>query len=132
MENWRLKTIKVDPSGIAKELNLNSMISKLMVNRGLIDINDAKMFLDSSLSNLRNPKDIKDLVKGVEILKSGIDNNKNILIVGDYDVDGVISTYVIYSALKRCGACVNYHIPDRITEGYGINESIIKNAKIIM
>lgn len=129
MENWRLKTIKVDPSGIAKELNLNSMISKLMVNRGLTDINDAKMFLDSNLSNLRNPKDIKDLVKGVEILKSGIDNNKNILIVGDYDVDGVISTYVIYSALKRCGAFVNYHIPDRITEGYGINESIIKNAK---
>ena len=59
MENWRLKTIKVDPSGIAKELNLSSMISKLMVNRGLTDINDAKMFLDSSLSNLRNPKILK-------------------------------------------------------------------------
>ena len=100
-----------------------------MVNRGLTDINDAKMFLDSGLNNLRNPKGIKDLVKGVEILKKGIDNKKNILIVGDYDVDGVISTYVIYSALKRCGACVNYHIPDRITEGYGINESIIRNAK---
>lgn len=129
MENWRLKTIKVDPSIISRELNLSDMLSKLMVNRGLTKIDDAKMFLESDLKNLRNPKTMKDLVKGVEILKNGINNKKNILIVGDYDVDGVISTYIIYSALKRLSANVNYHIPDRITEGYGINESIIRNAK---
>lgn len=129
MENWRLKNIKIDSSHLAKNLNISPMLSKLMVNRDLIDIDDAKIFLDSSLDYLRNPKDMKDLLKAVDILKNSIDNKENILIVGDYDVDGVISTYVIYSALKRLNANVNYHIPDRITEGYGINESIIKNAK---
>ncbi|MPM28811.1 Single-stranded-DNA-specific exonuclease RecJ [bioreactor metagenome] len=72
---------------------------------------------------------MKDLYKSVKLLKDHIDSGKKILIVGDYDVDGVISTYVLYKCLSRLNANVYYHIPDRIKEGYGINEVIIKNAK---
>lgn len=129
MENWRLKNIKCDLDSISKDLGISKITAQVMANRGIVDIDDAKLFIDSDLSKLINPRIMKDIEKGVSILKDGILNKKSILIVGDYDVDGVISTYVLFTALKRCGAIVNYHIPDRITEGYGINESIIKNAK---
>lgn len=72
---------------------------------------------------------MKDLEKSVDILREKIKAQNKIRIVGDYDVDGVISIYILYSALKRCNANVDYEIPDRIKDGYGINMNIIKQAK---
>ena len=128
MENWRLLNKKSDHMKLSKELNISQITAKIMVNRDIFDVDDAHMFIDTDLNRLRNPMDLKDIKKGVSIIKLGILNKRKIMIAGDYDVDGIISTYCLFTALKKCGADVSYHIPDRITEGYGINESIIRNA----
>ena len=77
---------------------------------------------------LHSPKTMKDVVIAVDIIKRKIQENKKIRIIGDYDVDGIISVFILYTALKKCGANVDYEIPDRIKDGYGINENIVKVA----
>ena len=119
---------KADINKLAKDLNISTIISKILINKDLSNLDDANKFLDANLKDLRNPRDLKDLNKGVSLIKSGILSNKKILIAGDYDVDGITSTAILYTGLKKCGANVSYRIPDRITEGYGINESIIREA----
>ena len=78
---------------------------------------------------LHEPREMKDMNKAVDIIINKIKNKKKIRIIGDYDVDGVISVYILYSALKRCNADVDYEIPDRIKDGYGVNVNIIKKAQ---
>ncbi len=121
---------KADINKLAKDLNISTIISKILINKDLSNLDDANKFLDANLKDLRNPRDLKDLNKGVSLIKSGILSNKKILITGDYDVDGITSTAILYTGLKKCGANVSYRIPDRITEGYGINESIIRERRI--
>ncbi len=129
MEKWSVKNIKFDYSKFSKQLGVSEILSKLLVNRGIHTVEEAKEYLDSKVSHMYPAKDMYGVTQGVELMKSSIDNKQKILIVGDYDVDGVISTLVLYKSLTRLGANVSYHIPDRVTEGYGINESIIRNAK---
>lgn len=130
MEKWMMRNIKFDAPAMAKELHVSEVVVRILVNRGITSIQVANRFLNASINELYDPKLMKDIEKGARIIKEGIEKHLNVLVVGDYDVDGVISTYLLYTALKRCGADVSYHIPDRITEGYGINESIIRNAAL--
>lgn len=129
MEKWTVRNVKYKLDNLTNQLGISETVAKLLVNRGVYKIEDAKKFLSPKVDYLHNSKDMKDLTKSVELLKNNIEDNKRILIVGDYDVDGVISTYVLYKCLKKLNANVSYHIPDRIKEGYGINETIIKKAK---
>lgn len=129
MERWMLKNIKFDTKKMAQELNCSEIVAKLLVNRGIIDKDIAFKFINPTVDNLYEPKIMKDIEKGAILIINAINKKLKILVVGDYDVDGVISTYMLYTSLLRCGAIVDYHIPDRIKEGYGINESIIRNAK---
>lgn len=128
MERWTVRNVKYQLDYLIKELNISDTVAKLLVNRGIYKAEDAKRFLNPKVDYFNKCDNMKDLSRAVKLLKENIDTNKKILIVGDYDVDGVISTYVLYKCLSRLNANVNYHIPDRIKEGYGINESIIKKA----
>lgn len=128
-EKWFVKNIKADYKSMSKRYGISELMCRLMVNRNIIDDDMIKSYVHPDISMLHNPHDMKDLTKAVHILKEKIDNNKKIRIVGDYDVDGVISVYILYTALKKCGANVDYEIPDRIKDGYGINVNIIKDAK---
>lgn len=94
---------------------------RVLYNRGINTEEKIKKFLDSSLMELHNPFLMKDMDRGVEIVKKSINNNEKIVIYGDYDADGVTSTVILYKALTRCGANVDYYIPDREQEGYGMN-----------
>ena len=123
-----VRNIKFDCEGFARELSVSPIVSKLLVNRGIYNVEMAKEFLSSSLNDFYNPREMYGMDGAVQLMKSSIINNEKILIVGDYDVDGVISTYILYAAIKKCGGNVSFHIPDRIKEGYGINESIIRKA----
>ena len=123
-----VRNVKFDCEGFARELKVSPIVSKLLVNRGIYNVKMAKEFLSSSLNDFYNPKEMYGMDGAVQLMKSSIVNNEKILIVGDYDVDGVISTYILYTAIKKCGGNVSFHIPDRIKEGYGINESIIRKA----
>ena len=128
MEKWMVRNIKFNTAKLAEDLGVSEVVAKLLVNRDIYKLDTAKEFLDSSIDNLYNGLDMLGMSGAVELMKNSINNNEKILIVGDYDVDGVISTYVLYTAISKCGGNVSFHIPDRIKEGYGINESIIRKA----
>ena len=123
-----VRNVKFNTAKLAQDLGVSEVVAKLLVNRGIYNLDIAKEFLDGNISDFNNPKEMLGMNGAVELMKSSIITGEKILIVGDYDVDGVISTYVLYTAIKKCGGNVSFHIPDRIKEGYGINESIIRKA----
>lgn len=127
MERWFIKN-KNDPGIDYKKLGINNVIYKILLNREINTEEDIKEFLNPSLSNLNSPILLKDMVKASNIILSHVGKKNEIRIVGDYDVDGVTSTYILYTGLKRIGAKVSYDIPHRVHDGYGINKNIIKTA----
>lgn len=114
---------------ISKKLGISKLISKILTNRGIEDVDMANKFLDNNVDRLQSYEHMRDLIKAGDILKDKIDNKLPIRIVGDYDVDGVMSIYILYKILKRLDANVDYVIPNRINEGYGINKEIVEKAK---
>lgn len=129
MEKWFIKNNGTDPLKVSKDLGISEIIAKILINRELIDHNDITNFLEPNLEKLHPPILMADLELGANIIKEKIENHKKIRIVGDYDVDGVISVYVLYTSLKALNAQVDYIIPDRVQDGYGINNDIIEQAK---
>ena len=129
MERWFIKNNGVDPLIIAKDLGINEIISKILINRDIIDYKDIEIFLNPKLESLHSPTLMMDLELGASIIKEKIEKNKKIRIVGDFDVDGVISVYILYISLRKLGANVDFTIPDRVQDGYGINNEIIQKAK---
>ena len=123
-----VRNVKFDTLSFANQLGISQVVARLLVNRGIYNIDIAKEILGGNISEFNNPKDMLGMNGAVELMQNSIISGEKILIVGDYDVDGVISTYVLYTAIKKCGGNVTFHIPDRIKEGYGINERIIKKA----
>lgn len=129
MEKWFIKNKKYDYSRISKRFNISEIIAKLLINRDIFDPNDIDIFLNPQLEKLISPESMKDLAKGANIILEKIRMNKRIRIVGDFDVDGVMSVYILYKGLKSLGADVDYVIPDRVMDGYGINIDIVDAAK---
>lgn len=127
-EKWLLRNRKVDLKAMSEKYKISQLLCKLMVNRDIIDENIINSYINPVYKYLHSPKTMKDVVFAVDIIKRKIQENKKIRIIGDYDVDGIISVFILYTALKKCGANVDYEIPDRIKDGYGINENIVKAA----
>lgn len=127
LKKWFLKNKKADFSAISMKYGINEVIARLIINRGVSE-DKIKEYIDVPLESMHNPSLMKDMDKLVSILKDKITQNKRILVVGDYDVDGIVSTYILVNALGKCGALVEYEVPDRIKDGYGINVSIIDEA----
>lgn len=128
MEQWYIAAKRADFNGIAKRLHISPVLARLMRNRDLTTDAEMQKYLTGSLNDLYAPSLLKDAEKGVGIIKEKIEKGKKIRIISDYDVDGVTSNYILYKGLKRCGAQVDYQIPDRIADGYGINEHLIDQA----
>lgn len=128
MENWVLKNKKADFEAIMKKHGISECLTRLLVNRGLTKEEDIELYLKPDYSKTYSPDTMKDLKEACALLEDKINRSLPIRIVGDYDVDGVASTYILYKALSLCGANVDYEIPDRIKDGYGINEQIIDAA----
>ena len=127
-EKWLLRNKKVDLKAMSEKYKISQLLCKLMVNRDIIDENIINSYINPVYKYLHSPKTMKDVIIAVDIIKRKIQENKKIRIIGDYDVDGIISVFILYTALKKCGANVDYEIPDRIKDGYGINENIVKAA----
>lgn len=126
---WMLRRSKVDIKKLSKNTNISDTIASILVNRDIKTEKDIEKFMNPSIEYLYNPLLMKDMNKGTNLIIDAIKQEKNIVVYGDYDADGIISTYILYSALLRCGANVRYHIPDRITEGYGINSESLKQLR---
>lgn len=125
-EKWLLRNRKVDLKAMSEKYKISQLLCKLMVNRDIIDENIINSYINPVYKYLHSPKTMKDVIIAVDIIKRKIQENKKIRIIGDYDVDGIISVFILYTALKKCGANVDYEIPDRIKDGYGINENIVR------
>lgn len=108
-----------------KGINISFLVAKLLYNRGIQTAEDAMAFLYPEYHLLYDPFQLKDMDHAVELIQSHITRDHRIYVYGDYDVDGITSTSILVKILKACGARVEYYIPDRIQEGYGINISAI-------
>ncbi len=128
MENWVIKNKKADFDLIMKECGVSEVIARCLVNKGFDTSEKMHAFLRPQKDKLYDPFLMKDLDKACEILKNKIDSGKKIRIIGDYDVDGVISTYILYRTFQKVGAMVDYEIPDRIKDGYGLNIKMVEAA----
>lgn len=128
-EKWYIKNIDGDFNGIASKFSISPITARVLVNRGLKDEEEIKKFLLAGELELPNPHGMKDLIKATEILDTKIGFGSKIRVIGDYDVDGVCATYILYDYFRRVGGVVSYEIPDRIQDGYGINVNIIDKAK---
>ncbi|MDV4149749.1 single-stranded-DNA-specific exonuclease RecJ [Clostridium sp. AL.422] len=125
-ENWILVNKKESFLKLSEFLDENPLVLRLLANRGIDDINLAKRFLTGTIEDLYDGYLMKDMKKGVSIIKKAILNNKKIIIYGDYDCDGVNSTTILYKALKAVGANYSYYIPNREEEGYGMHSGRIE------
>ena len=127
-EKWMVKNKSADFQAICDRLKVSGAVARIMVNRGLTDFEEMEAYLHPSISQLHSAKLLKDAEKAAEILAKKIAAGAKIRIIGDYDVDGVVSTYLFITALTECGAKVDYAIPDRIRDGYGINDRLVEEA----
>lgn len=127
-ERWVVQNKKADFYGIGQRYGIDPVIARLIRNRDIQDEKEIEQYLYGSVEDLPAPILMKDLEKAVSILIQKIHEGKRIRIISDYDVDGVVSNYILYTGLDRCGALVDYKIPDRIRDGYGINENLIQQA----
>lgn len=129
MEKWVVAAKRADFNQIAKDFSIDPVMARLIRNRDVIGNEQIHKYLYGSKENLYSPWLLKDMDKAVEILCEKISQRAKIRIIGDYDIDGVMSTYILETGLRRVGADVDRMIPNRITDGYGLNEHLILQAK---
>ena len=128
MEKWFLANKKADFAAIGKKFGVSPVIAKIIRNRDIVDENDIHKFLYGSMDDLYEPMLMKDMDMLAAELKKSINSGKRIRVVQDYDVDGCMSGYILVTAIRLCGGNADYDVPDRTSEGYGINERIVKSA----
>ena len=128
-EQWLVSMKKADFNAIAEKFGISPITARLLRNRGLTEEADINKYLNGTLDALYSPYLMKDMEKACEILSEKISQKKHIRIIGDYDVDGVMSTYILLTGLKRLGAVVDECIPERIKDGYGLNEVLVEDAR---
>lgn len=127
-EKWMLYAKKANFEEIGRTFGISPVTARIIRNRGLEAKEDIGRYLKGTVKELYNPHLLPDMDLAAELLQLKITQRKAIRIVGDYDIDGVCSTYLLYRGLNRVGASVDYVIPERIKDGYGINEPIIEAA----
>ncbi|MCC8047159.1 MAG: DHHA1 domain-containing protein [Clostridiales bacterium] len=127
-EKWYVAAKKADFSAIAARYGIDQVTARLIRNRGVIGMPAVQEYLHGGLGSLHDPEQMKGCREAAELLAQKIQENKKIRIIGDYDIDGVSATYILYRALGTCGANVDYEIPDRMTDGYGLNRRLIEFA----
>lgn len=129
MERWVVAAKRADFAAIGKEFGIDPVIARLIRNRDVQDKEEIRRYLHGTVEELASPHLMKDVDKAVEILRNKIKEKKQIRIIGDYDIDGVVSTFILIKGLKRVGAYADTYIPDRVADGYGIHEHLIERAE---
>ncbi len=128
MTKWFLSAKKADFNRIAEEFHIDPVIARIIRNRDILTDEEIRLFLEGDRGNLHDPCKLKDAKKSALILKDKIVQGRRIRIIGDYDVDGVCATYILYRGIRVCGGNVDCVIPHRMKDGYGINEDLVKQA----
>ena len=128
MENWMVYSKKADFKALADKFGIDPVMARIIRNRDIVLEEDYDMFLNGSISSLHNPRLLKDMDKAISIIKTKVTQGCKMRIIGDYDIDGICSIYILLTGLKRIGANVDYEIPHRVEDGYGINTRLVDKA----
>ena len=128
MEKWMVAAKRADFKGIGERFGIDQVTARIIRNRDVIGEKAIEKYLHGSRKAFYSPGRLKDMEKAVAILQEKIENRNRIRIIGDYDIDGVMSTYILLESLRGLGCDVDMMIPNRITDGYGINEHLIEQA----
>ena len=128
-EEWRVYAKSADFKAIGEKYKIDQVVARVIRNRDIVTPEQYEEYINGDLSSLHSPWLLKDMDRAADIVKNAVDAGKAIRIVGDYDIDGINSIYILYSGLNRLGADVDYVVPHRITDGYGINERLIDEAQ---
>lgn len=129
-KKWKYKELdeeKIDE--IVKKFDIPELLATVLVNRGIVDDEEIRVFLNPTRSDFHDPYLMPDMEIAVERIIKAIDNQEKVIIYGDYDVDGITSITVLKKFLKTCGLEVDYYIPNRLSEGYGLNKAAIDYIK---
>ncbi len=127
MKRWLLKRTKVNTAEMAKELGIRQATACVLANRGISSRKNAWDFLYGGAETLGDSRQMKDMEKGVRLIAEAIEAGKKIAVYGDYDVDGVMSTSILYQTILRCGGKAVFYVPHRQKEGYGLNEKAVED-----
>lgn len=122
------------PSPVLQEifvskLGISRVIAQILLNRGITTLDEARMFLAADFGSLHSPFMLKDMDKAVERIRLAVQQGEKVRVFGDYDADGITSTCIMVRALRRAGVAADYYIPERLTEGYGLNEGAVTTAR---
>lgn len=128
MEKWLVTNKKADFKGIGSRFHIDQVTARIIRNRDVVEDEDIRCFLHGTLSDLPDAHLLMDADRLVEILVQKVKKGQKIRVIGDYDIDGVMSSYVLWKALTRIGAVVDVAIPHRIEDGYGLNLNLIEKA----
>ncbi|WP_333801970.1 DHH family phosphoesterase, partial [Sphingobacterium multivorum] len=129
-KRWVLKSktdVKIT-NKLREELNINTVLAELLVSRGVETFDESKQFFRPQLSDLHDPFLMRDMEKAITRIIQAIGNKEKILIYGDYDVDGTTAVAVVYSFFREFHSQLEFYIPDRYAEGYGISTQGIDYA----
>ncbi len=129
MEKWTVLAKRADFNAIAQKFHIDPVIARLIRNRDIVGDEAIEQYLYGGMERLLDPYGLKGMEKAVRIIRAKIDAGEKIRIIGDYDIDGIMSSYILKRGLSELGALVDIKIPNRLTDGYGINESMIQTAK---
>lgn len=128
-ERWILETKKADFDGLGRELGVSPLIARCMVNRGLETGSEMRRYLYATLEDLYDPLQMKGVPEAVELLQQVRTEEEKVGIASDFDCDGIFSAYILWSGFRQVGIDSEIYTPDRIKEGYGLNERIVDEAK---
>ena len=128
MQKWMVLAKKADFYGIGRKFGVDPVIARVIRNRERISEEEIEQYLHGGMNQIYSFQLMKGMEKALELLLEKIGEKKKIRIIGDYDIDGVCSTYILLIGLKKAGAIVDIDIPDRIKDGYGISKELIDLA----
>lgn len=128
-EKWMEIRKGVDFNKIGERFSIDPVVARIIRNRDVVEMDEIETYLYGTKEKLFAPKLMHDMQKAVSIISKKIDDGASIRIIGDYDIDGINATYILFKALRYLGAEVSVEIPDRQKDGYGINENLIRAAK---
>lgn len=128
MKQWMYKKCNADTAAVAKRYNISEIFARVLVNRGLHSWKAMDAYIFPDMEKMYRPELMKDLTKAANILVNAINDKIKIRVIGDYDVDGVMSSYILYRGIRMLGGEVSCRIPHRVKDGYGIRDYMVDEA----
>ena len=129
-KKWEYRELDVEKvKEIAEKFNVSELLATVLVNRGIVDDEEIRVFLEPTRNDFHDPYLMPDMDIAIERIIKAIKNQEKVIIYGDYDVDGITSITVLKKFLKTCGLEVDYYIPNRLNEGYGLNKNAIDKIR---